>query len=145
MDEEIEVIVVEEQTTVVIDETGEIESVVLNVGPAGAAGADGGSWTDSGTRAAPNSVTTSIPVTSTELLRIFIKGSGGPVTNPTIANVSGNKQIKLFGTSDTDTVSIAKSTSNFELSGQWVARNGSILALEWDGSSKYTESFRNEI
>lgn len=137
-----------DEISVIVLESGEIETVVLNVGPAGDDGADGAggdSFVDSGSRVSPNLITTSIPVSSDALIRAFVKGSSGPVTNPTITHVAGNKMIKLFGTSNTDTVSIAKSTGNFELSGQWVGKSGSILLLEWDGQSKYTESYRNEI
>lgn len=119
-------------------------SARINVGPRGPTG-PAGTTVDVGTRASPSLVTTSIPVTTDEAIRIFIAGSGGPVSNPTITHLAGNKTVILFGTDNTNTVSIAKSTSNFELSGTWYARSGSILKLEWDGASKYTEDYRNDI
>ncbi len=105
----------------------------------------GDATVDSGSRASPNSISGSIPVTADAIIRMFIVGNGGPVSNPTIANVSGNKRIRFFGTSNVNTVLIDSNTSNYELSGQWVARNGSILEVEWDGASKYTETYRNEV
>lgn len=127
------------------ESTQPVKTITIQVGPKGDPGEDAEAVVDSGSRASPNLINSSIPVTSSSGLRIFIKGNGGPVTNPTITNVSGNKRIILFGTDDTNYVSIAKNTSNFELRGLWIGKNGSRLQLEWDGASKYTEVCRNEI
>lgn len=104
----------------------------------------GGEYTDSGTRASPNLIVGAISVPTPKLSRIFIKGSAGPVLNPTLSSGSTGQRLRLFATDNTDTVTL-NDASNIQLSGVWVGKNKSILELEWDNSSKWVEGDRNEI
>lgn len=118
---------------------------VIGIAVPGLPGPPGVLWVNLGSRPSPIEISTVITLNSQPSLRVFIKGHLGPVIDPAMAHISGNLQVILFGTDNTNTVKIEKSSGNFELSGTWVARNGSILVLQWDGTSKYTEAYRNEI
>lgn len=101
---------------------------------------------DVGSRVQPASVSTAIAAPQYMRQRSFIVGNGGPVLNPVIANPSSNVpwELFLFATDNTKTVTLEGGT-NLLLSGQWIGRAGSILALQWDGQSQYVEVGRNEI
>lgn len=104
----------------------------------------GGVIVDVGSRTAPAAIVGAIIAPINDRQRSFIVGSGGPVLNPTLPNGADTQEWWLFGTSDVDTVTL-NNAANLQLSGQWIGGNGSMLYLQWDGTSKYVEAGRNEI
>lgn len=122
----------------------EIATIVIYQGPPGPAGSSAPPFVDVGSRASPTLITSSIAAPTNQQERKFIKGSGGPVVDPSIGNGSGTRELLLFCCSDTDTVEL-NDTANLQLSGKWIGADGSMLFLQWDGGSKWVEVGRNEI
>lgn len=123
----------------------DLASVLIRTGPRGEPGGAATDYTDADDpQLLANSAALDIPGAEDPVSRIFIAGSAAAVTGITIPDGVTGQKVKLVGTSDSNTVGITNA-ANLKLSGDWVARDGSILSLEWDNDSRWLEESRNEI
>lgn len=102
-----------------------------------------------GSHAAPYACVagTTIPLAGTAFFnKKYIKGTGGVTmtASPQIAaGTFDGQQLRLVGTSDTDTVTIANGTG-LSIGNTWVAENNRTLDLDWDnGQSLWVETARS--
>lgn len=107
----------------------------------------GGAIVESNSYSSPSSLAGSanIPAPTNQREKIYIKGSGGAVTGITISAGTGTYEFFIVGTDNTNTAQLV-SSANVQLSGTWVARQGSVMSLQWTaGLAKWLEVSRNEI
>ena len=138
-------VIVEETIIIAEDQTNPISIIEVGTqGPSGPAG-PGALIIETGSYASPQLITSSIAIPLDARARIYIKGSSGPVVDPSLGNGSGTQELYLFGTSDTNTVQL-DSASNLKLDGEIVLRDKTQLCLHWiQGLNKWVEAGRNEI
>ena len=93
------------------------------------------------------SVAIELPDTTKWFNTIYLAGDGGPVTmlaDPPVdpADNAGSK-LRLIGCNNTNTFTMSDGTA-FELNGPITFASGTVLELEWDGST-WLECFRNGL
>lgn len=126
--------------------TGDAGTKTIDLKTTGGGGGGGGNIIDVGTFTSPSLISSSITAPSAQRTRTFIQGNGGPVTNPTLGAGSTTKEWFLYGTDNTNTVTLTNSISNLILSGTWTASANSMLYLIWEPTqTKWVEAGRNEI
>lgn len=107
-------------------------------------GPDNGTIVDTGTYASPITVTATLTVPSDQRARWFIKANASLTAVTTISNGSGTQELRIVGT-DNSFVSQFTALSNLVLSGEFRARAGSSIDLNWvPGSNFWLEVGRNE-
>lgn len=101
---------------------------------------------DTGDYNTPTLISTTISIPTDIRARLYVKGNGGPVTDPTLGSGTATQELYLFGTDDTNTVQL-DTASNLILSGPIVLKNYTQLILNWIPAplSKWVEASRNEI
>jgi hypothetical protein len=101
---------------------------------------------DTATYASPSLISTAITAPTNQRSRLFVKSTGGAVVVTDITATGGlNRELHIFGCSDTDTVEL-NDGANLKLSGAIVLKNGTEICLhEVNGFNKWVEAYRNEI